>query len=63
MGQKLMQFYKLVDDSAGIKGKMALAQLTKIPSTIAALEPDSEENIKLFEEAVKEVLAEALSET
>lgn len=61
MGHKLLQFYKLVFDNAGIRGKTKLAQMTKIPSTRAALADDSPENLALFEAAVREILAEAVA--
>ena len=55
MGMKLMQFYKLVGDEAGLQGKTKLAMVTKIPSTKAALEPDSPENLTRFAQAFKEI--------
>jgi hypothetical protein len=52
MGIKLMQYYKFMNDEAGLKGKMQLATETNIPSTKAALVSDSPENIKIFNDAV-----------
>jgi hypothetical protein len=55
MGAKLMQYFKLVGDAAGLNGKTKLAMLTKVPSTKAAMEPDSPENLAKFAAAYKEV--------
>lgn len=55
MGAKLLTYYKLVSEVAGMKGSMELAKLTKLPSTRAALEPDSPENLKLFRDAVAKI--------
>ncbi len=55
MGMKLMQYYKLVGDQAGVQGRTRLAMATKIPSTRAALEPDSPENLEKFAKAFKDV--------
>jgi hypothetical protein len=55
MGARMMQYYKYVNDEKGLLGKIDLAKLTKIPSAKAALEPDSDDNIKLFRKAVEEI--------
>jgi hypothetical protein len=55
MGQKLIEIYKFVADNSGIQGKMKLAIETKIPSTKAAFEPDSEENLDLFKSKAKKI--------
>lgn len=55
MAEKLLMYYKYINDKAGFTGKMKLATLTKIPSTKASLEPDSEENIERFKSAIKEI--------
>lgn len=55
MGQKLLQYYEFVKKEAGFDGQMRLAMRTLIPSTKAAAEPDSPENIAKFRAAVKEV--------
>jgi hypothetical protein len=59
MGMKLIQFYKLVSDEAGLQGKTKLAMSTKIPSTKAAMEPDSAENLAKFAQAYKEITGKA----
>ena len=55
MGIKLMQYYKYMSDKQGLKGKMQLATETNIPSTKAALAPDSRDNIEIFKEAVEKL--------
>jgi hypothetical protein len=52
MAEKLMKYYKYVSDEKGMVGKMQLAQLTKIPSTQAAIEPDTPDKIRLFRDAI-----------
>lgn len=52
MGERLIKFYQYVGDQLGFQGKMKLAQETKIPSSRAGLEPDSDLNIKRFNEAI-----------
>jgi hypothetical protein len=61
MGQKLIEIYKFVADYSGIQGKMKLAIETKIPSTKAAFEPDSPENIELFKEKAKMITGKEMS--
>ena len=56
MGEKLIMYYKYINDKAGFTGKMKLATATKIPSTKASMEPDSEENIENFKKAIKEII-------
>ena len=55
MGSELMKFYKYIGDEAGMKGKMQLAQLTKVPVTLAATAPDSEDNLAKFRAAIAEI--------
>lgn len=55
MAEKLLKYYRYIYDLKGLEGKLALAKITDIPSLIAAMEPDSEENIKIFKDAVKQV--------
>jgi hypothetical protein len=58
MAEKLMRYYKFVEDRMGLEGKQRLARLTLIPSIIAATEPDSDENIARFRDAVKQLTGE-----
>jgi hypothetical protein len=55
MGETLVRYYQLVLEKSGIAGKTKLAMETKIPSTRAALAPDSPENIALFRAAFEKV--------
>ena len=55
MAQRLLSYYKYVTETVGVVGKVKLAQETKIPSTKAAFEPDSEANIAIFRAAVEAV--------
>ena len=61
MGEKLIKLYAIAGERLGLKGKMRLAVETKIPSTKAAIEPDSPENIKIFEEAIEKLTGEPVS--
>jgi hypothetical protein len=61
MGQKLIEIYKFVADNSGIQGKMKLAIETKIPSTKAAFEPDSIENVELFKEKAMKITGKDIS--
>jgi tellurite resistance protein len=58
MGQKLIEFYNQAAALGQIKAKMRLAMLTTIPSTKAADEPDSDENIRKFQQAIVELKKE-----
>ena len=58
MASKLVQYYDEVAKLGGLKGKMRLAVLTKLPSSKAANEPDSPENIQNFEKAMQEIRKE-----
>ncbi len=55
MGVRLLQCYKLVEDRLGPLGRIRLALETKIPSTKAALEEDSEANLELFRLAIARI--------
>jgi hypothetical protein len=55
MGQKLIEYYKLISDEMGLHGKMKLAQETKIPSSMAATMPDSQENLLLFRNSISKL--------
>jgi hypothetical protein len=55
MSEKLLQYYKYVQDTLGLEGKIQLAKETKIPSTQAALEPDTSETIQRFKVAVEKI--------
>lgn len=55
MGEKLIKYYKFVKDEMGFSGQIKLAQITKIPSTRAAIAPDDEKNTKIFKNAIKKL--------
>ncbi|MBI2420390.1 MAG: hypothetical protein HYV28_21220 [Ignavibacteriales bacterium] len=53
MGQKLIHIYDAIAKEGSLKAKMDLAVKTKIPSTKAATEADTPENIAEFRKAFK----------
>jgi hypothetical protein len=53
MAEILLKYYKYVAGVQGLQGKMMLAKITKIPSTKAALELDTAQNIMLFKKLLK----------
>jgi hypothetical protein len=55
MAEKLVRYYKHVGDAAGLPGKIQLAQLTKVPSTRAAMTPDTPDVIELFRNAIAQI--------
>ena len=57
MAAKLTEFYAQASKQYGVMGRMKLAMLTKISSERAGTEPDSPDNIKLFEQAMAQLKA------
>ncbi|HVP77905.1 MAG TPA: hypothetical protein VMV04_08410 [Thermodesulfobacteriota bacterium] len=55
MGEKLLRYYKYIQDHEGFSGKIKLAQMTHIPSSQAAVEPDTPEVIERFKEAIEKI--------
>lgn len=55
MAEILSSFYDKAIALGGERAKLKLALLTNIPSYCAAKQPDSPENIQLFERAYKQV--------
>lgn len=55
MAEKLVKYYAYVFEEKGYEGKVLLAALTQIPAVMAAAEPDSEDNLKKFKEAVEQI--------
>jgi hypothetical protein len=51
----LTEFYAQAAKDYGVTGRMRLAMLTKISSEKAASEPDSADNIKLFQNAFSQL--------
>lgn len=58
MGDRLLKYYDFVKGKNGATGAMRLAMLTQIPSTKAGGEPDSPENLRKFQDAVKQITGE-----
>ena len=58
MAEKLLQYYKYIQDREGFSGKVKLAQLTRIPSVQAAVEPDTPEVIERFKKAIERITGE-----
>jgi hypothetical protein len=58
MAEKLMRYYKYIEEKQGLEGKIRLAMETKIPSMKAALVEDSAKNVKLFMEAIWKITGE-----
>ena len=55
MGDILLSYYEKAKQKGGLDAQIKLAMLTLLPSKKAAEAPDSEENIKKFEEAFKKI--------
>ena len=55
MADRLMKYYQYISEQSGLSGKVKLAQMTRVPSTKAAVEPDTQETIQKFQEAVREI--------
>ncbi len=55
MGDILLSYYEKAKQKGGLEAKMRLAMLTLMPSIKAKDAPDSVENIKKFEEALKKL--------
>ncbi len=55
MGEKLLRYYKYIEENEGVFGKIRLAQLTHIPSARAATEVETPEIIERFRNAIKKI--------
>jgi hypothetical protein len=55
LGEKLNQYYQKANKLGGLKAKMRMSILTKIPYVRAASSPDTAENIAKFEKALVEL--------
>lgn len=55
MGKKLQDIYSEVKLNGGLQAQMRLAIMTSIPSAKAQTEPDSDGNLKNFQNAFKEI--------
>ncbi|MBU0982325.1 MAG: hypothetical protein KKA42_00525 [candidate division Zixibacteria bacterium] len=59
MGEQLVKLYSFVASKYGLSAQVKLAQETKIPSTKAALEPDTPDTIELFKKAIEKITGES----
>jgi hypothetical protein len=59
MAERLMKYYAVVEKEGGFSAKVKLATMTKLPSTRAAVAPDSPENIDAFRKAYEAILGKA----
>ncbi len=55
MGDQLIKYYHYINEQLGLSGKVKLAQLTKVPSTVAATEPDKPELVQRFKDAITQI--------
>ena len=55
MAAKLNEFYKQAAQEFGLAGRIKLAMLTKISSEKAEAAEDSPENIRIFEQALRQL--------
>ena len=55
MGAKLEEFFAEAKARGGLNAQMKLAMLTRMSPSKAKEAPDTEENVKLFEEAIRKL--------
>lgn len=60
MGQKLVRGFEHVLESKGLKDRMLVAMKSGIPSLKAEELPDSDENVKKLEDAIREITGETV---
>ena len=58
MGAKLAEYYEKANGIGGMKAKMRLAIMTKIPSAKAVSEAETPELLQKFENALQEIKKE-----
>ncbi len=58
MADKIHSFYLKAEEIGGIKARAKLSMLTAVDSYQARTIPDSEDNLKLFEKAMKQLVKE-----
>ncbi|NQT74452.1 MAG: hypothetical protein HQ553_17065 [Chloroflexi bacterium] len=58
MGTKLEEYFDKVKEKGGLSAQIKLAMITKMARKSAATQPDSAENIAIFEDAMKQIEAE-----
>ena len=59
MGTILASYFDKAKESGGIAAQVKLAMLTKMSLAKATGEPDSPENVKVFDEAIKQIYVDA----
>ena len=59
MGSILASYFDKAREAGGITAQVKLAMLTKMAKAAAEAAPDSAENIKTFDEALKQILLDA----
>ena len=55
MGARLVKFYEQAKAKGGIPGMVKLAAKTRRPSVLLESTPDTPENIRLFEQTMKDL--------
>jgi len=55
MGAGLLKFYEYVYGLQGLEGKSKLARETRMPTIKAAFQPDSPQNLQIFERATAKI--------
>lgn len=61
MGKELKKYFEKANQIGGVKAQMRLSLITKMSIIKANNEPDTPENIRKFEEALKEIQKEISS--
>ncbi len=56
MGQKIARAFDIINNNCGLYERMRVSMISNIPSVKSKEIPDSYENIKKMEAAIKEVL-------
>jgi hypothetical protein len=60
MGDKLLQYYKIVDERVGMAARARLAMKTSVPSAKAGEAPDSPELLAKFHAAVEDIVGASI---
>ncbi|HVD98400.1 MAG TPA: hypothetical protein VNB90_09365 [Cytophagaceae bacterium] len=58
MAAKMYSYYLKAEEMGGIKARAKLSLLTTVDSYQARTMPDSEDNLQLFEKAMKQIIKE-----
>ncbi len=60
MGKRLVEGFAKILESRGLKDRMLVAMKAGIPSMKARELPDTDENVKKLEDAIKEITGETV---